>query len=57
MGVEVLTKSCMWRIGNRQQINIFNGSWLPRPITFKPSTPLNLPKETFVAELIDENNC
>lgn len=56
-GREVLKNGCRWRVGNGQQINILNGSWIPRPTTFKPISPPNLPKEASVAELIDDNNC
>ncbi|KAH9763516.1 reverse transcriptase domain-containing protein [Citrus sinensis] len=56
-GREVLENGCRWRVGNGQQINIHNSSWIPRPSTFKPISSPNLPKEASVAELIDDNNC
>lgn len=53
---EVLSKGCRWRIGNGQQVNVFNSYWIPRPTTFKPIIPPNLPSETLVADLINEDN-
>ena len=56
-GKEVLLKGYRWRIGDGKQINIFSSCRIPRLSTFKPITPPNLPGNTCVAELIDENNC
>ncbi|KAH9747206.1 reverse transcriptase domain-containing protein [Citrus sinensis] len=56
-GRKVLENGCRWRVGNGQQINIHNGSWIPRPTTFKPILSPIFPKEASVAELIDDNNC
>lgn len=55
-GREVLVKGCRWRVGNGQQLTVFESSWIPRPTTFKPTTPPSLPKGTLVAELINGDN-
>lgn len=52
-----MLKGYRWRIGDGKQMNIFSSCWIPRLSTFKPITPPNLPGNTCVAELIDENNC
>lgn len=52
---EVLSKGCRWRIGNGQQVNVFNSNWIPRPTTLKPIIPPNLPSETLVTDLINED--
>lgn len=49
MGRQVIQRSLRWKIGNRENVQICNSFWIPRPVTFKiPSQP-SLPTQATVA--------
>lgn len=53
MGLEVLKKGIIWRIGDGEGINIWFDPWISRDCTRKPMTPRGRLIMTEVAELID----
>ncbi|KAH9725922.1 putative reverse transcriptase/RNA-dependent DNA polymerase [Citrus sinensis] len=53
-GRNVLEKGLRWRIGNGEQLLVYQSQWIPRPITFQPISPPSLSPDTTVAELISE---
>ncbi|KAH9724503.1 putative reverse transcriptase/RNA-dependent DNA polymerase [Citrus sinensis] len=55
-GRQVIYKGIRWRIGNGQQVQIYQGNWIPRPTSFKPVSPPSLSSDIRVAELINEDN-
>lgn len=48
MGRQVIKNGARWRIKKGSNILVHKDSWLPRPDTFKPISPPNLPVETTV---------
>ena len=55
-GIEVTEKGLRWRIGNGEQVKVYQSKWLPRHDTFKLISPLELYLETAVSELINEKH-
>ncbi|KAH9742571.1 pentatricopeptide repeat-containing protein [Citrus sinensis] len=53
---EVTEKGLRWRIGNGEQVKVYQSKWLPRPDTFKLISPPKLHLETAVSELINEKH-
>lgn len=51
--VELLKEGVIWRVGNGQQINIWDDPWLPRDMTRKPISPKGRSLIQRVDELID----
>ena len=49
-------KGLRWRIGNGEQVKVYQSKWLPRPDTFKLISPPKLHLETAVSELINEKH-
>lgn len=41
---------------NEEQVQVYQSQWLPRPVTFKPISPLSLHLQTTVAELINDEH-
>ncbi|KAF5451861.1 hypothetical protein F2P56_026923 [Juglans regia] len=49
----LLKEGLVWRVGNREQVNIWEDKWLPRPTLFSIQSPRNnLGPEAFVKELL-----
>ncbi|KAH9754587.1 putative reverse transcriptase/RNA-dependent DNA polymerase [Citrus sinensis] len=55
-GRQVIQKGARWRIGNGSNILVYKENWIPRPDTFKPISPLTLPIDTTVGEVMDDEN-
>lgn len=55
-GREVTENGLRWRIGNDEQVKVYQSKWLPRPDTFKLISPPKLHSETAVSELINEKH-
>ncbi|KAH9704159.1 putative reverse transcriptase/RNA-dependent DNA polymerase [Citrus sinensis] len=53
-GRNVLEKGLRWRIGNGEQLLVYQSQWIPRSITFQPISPPSLSPDTIVAKLISE---
>ena len=52
-GLKALEKGMIWRVGNGQQIRIWDDPWIPEGITRRPRTPRGAVLLSKVAELID----
>lgn len=56
-GRQMLHQGLRWRIGNGEQVKIYNCNWIPRPSTFKIVSAPTLPLEATVFLFInDEHN-
>ena len=55
-GRKILGSGARWRIGDGQKIQIHKDNWISKPSTFKPIVRPSLPKDTLIAELINEKN-
>lgn len=55
-GREVINRGIRWRIGRGDQVEIYRGNWMSRPLTFKPVSLPSLPIDVTVSELIDDDN-
>ncbi|KAH9759452.1 putative reverse transcriptase/RNA-dependent DNA polymerase [Citrus sinensis] len=54
-GRKVIEQGLRWRIGDGQQVLVYQSPWLPRPMTFQPISPPSLKLDTTVTELINED--
>lgn len=57
---ELLSKDLIWRIGNRQQVKIWQDNWLPQSVLNRIQSPVKtLEEQSKVSELIHEdgNDC
>ncbi|KAL5822172.1 hypothetical protein ACOSQ3_024054 [Xanthoceras sorbifolium] len=54
-GRGVLKKGVRWRIGNRENVSIYEDQWLLRESTFRVYSPRFLPEGVLVAGLIGAN--
>ncbi|KAL0444623.1 UNVERIFIED_CONTAM: putative mitochondrial protein [Sesamum latifolium] len=51
--MEIIKAGCRWRIGDGGAVQIWKDAWLPRPVTFRPTTPLNsLSEDALVSNLL-----
>lgn len=55
-GREVIKRGIRWRVGNGKKISVYEDNWLPRPDAFKPISPPALPKDSVVADLLNDMN-
>lgn len=55
-GRKVIRRGIRLRMGNGKKTSVYNDNWLPRPDTFKFFSPLTLPENLVVADLINEEN-
>lgn len=52
-GIKALEKGLIWRVGDGQQIRIWDGPWLPVGVTRRPRTPRGSVVWNKVSDLID----
>jgi hypothetical protein len=52
-GIQALKKGIIWRVGDGEQIRIWDDPWIPRGQTRRPITPRGAVLLTKVSELID----
>lgn len=53
-GIRALEKGLIWRVGNGQQIRIWEDPWLPGGITRRPRTPRGMVLLNKVSDLMDQ---
>lgn len=49
-GRQVVHKGARWRIGNGQNVLVYENNWIPKPTTFKPISALSMGADTTIAE-------
>ena len=56
-GVDLLKEGIIWRIGNGENVRIWEDPWLPKGLTRKPATPKGTNLLIKVSELINPVTC
>jgi hypothetical protein len=52
-GIKLVKRGMIWRIGNGQSVNIWNGPWVPRGLTRQPCSHRGQHIIQWISELID----